>query len=235
MPVLTIASSKGGPGKSTVTMLLAAFLAAEEHTVVVLDADPTQAFSRWAANTYEGPTIETAAEADETRLAHLVNEKADAADLVLVDTAGSGNRAATVAMTSADAILVPALAGEADLTEAENTVRLAGGLARAARREIPVRVLLNRVKRTHLARHAAKELAEAGLPRLEASLSDLVAYGELSFSGRVPRAGAAAAELSCLVAELHGLGFVPGGAARRGRSARKSVTAQRHGGVVRQP
>jgi chromosome partitioning protein len=51
---------------------------------------------------------------------------------VLVDTAGFGNRAATVAMTSADAVLVPTLAGEADITEAEKTTRLVGGLARAA-------------------------------------------------------------------------------------------------------
>ena len=225
MSVLTVASSKGGPGKSTVTMLLAGALAAEGGRVVALDADPTQALSRWAANAYEGPAIETIAEADETRLAHLINEKADAADLVLVDTAGFGNRAAAVAMTSADAILVPALAGEADVTEAEKTVRLAEGLARAARREIPVRVLLNRVRRTHLARHAAKELAEARLPRLEATLSDLVVYGELSYSGRIPAAGAAAAELSALVAELRTLGFLPSNAPKRATSVRNNVTA----------
>ncbi len=64
-----------------------------------------------------------------------------------------------LAMTSADAITVPSLAGEADVTEAEKTIRLAGGLAHAARRDIPARVLLNRVKRTQLVRHAAQELA----------------------------------------------------------------------------
>lgn len=72
------------------------------------------------------------AEADETRLAHLIAAKADRVDLVVVDTAGFGNRAATVAMTSADAVLVPTLAGEADITEAEKTVRLVEGLARQA-------------------------------------------------------------------------------------------------------
>lgn len=209
MPVLTIASSKGGPGKTTVAMLLAGALAAEGCAVVALDADPTQALSRWATGPYEGPPMEVLAEAEETRLAHLINAKAEAADLVLVDTAGFGNRAAAVAMTSADAILVPALAGEADITEAEKTIRLAEGLARAARRDIPARILLNRVKRTHLARHAAQELASAGLPRLDASLSDLVIYGELSYSGRIPATGAAAVEIAALVAELRGLGWLP--------------------------
>jgi len=209
MSVLTIASSKGGPGKTTVAMLLTGSLASEGLRVVALDADPTQAFARWAANAYEGPAFESHAEADETRLAHLIDSTASAADVVIVDTAGFGNRAAAVAMTSADAVLVPALSGEADVTEAEKTVRLAEGLARAARREIPTAVLLNRVRRTQLSRHAAQEILTANLPRLEASLSDLVAYGELSYSGCIPTTGTAAAEIAALLAELRARGWLP--------------------------
>ena len=180
MPVITIASSKGGPGKTTIAMLLAGSLAGLGLKVVALDADPTQALSRWAANIYEGPAFEVVSEADETRLAHLIDHKAQEADIVLVDTAGFGNRAAAVAMTSADLVLVPTLSGEADVTEAEKTIRLVEGLARAARREIPARVVMNRLRRTQLARHAANEIANAGLPRLENGLSDLVAYGEIT-------------------------------------------------------
>ena len=146
---------------------------------------------------------------DETRLAHLIASKADAYDLVLVDTAGFGNRAATVAMTSADAVLVPSLSGEADVTEAEKTIRLVEGLARAARREIPARVLLNRVRRTTLARHAATELKAAGLPLLAATLSDLVAYGEMTYSGRLSASSQSAAEVAALIAELRELGWIP--------------------------
>jgi chromosome partitioning protein len=208
LSVLTIASSKGGPGKTTVSMLLAGRLAADGMKVAALDADPAGALSRWARNTYEGPAFAIQAEPDEARLAHLIDTEAKAADLVLVDTAGFGNRAAAVAMTSADTVLIPTLSGEADITEAEKTVRLAEGLARAARRDIPARVLLNRVKRTQLARHAAREIESAGLPVLSASLSDLVAYGEMSFSGRVPDQGVAGDEVSRLVAELRALGWI---------------------------
>jgi chromosome partitioning protein len=190
-------------------MLLAGSLADEGLRVVALDADPTQAFARWAANAYEGASFESHAEADETRLAHLIDSTASTADVVIVDTAGFGNRAAAVAMTSADVVLVPALSGEADVTEAEKTVRLANGLARAARREIPTAVLLNRVRRTQLSRHAAQEILTAKLPRLDASLSDLVAYGELSYSGRIPTAGTAAAEITALLDELRTRGWLP--------------------------
>jgi chromosome partitioning protein len=208
MPVLTIASSKGGPGKTTLSQVLAGSLAASCR-LVVLDADPTQALSRWVSSAYEGTPFESIAEPDETRLAHLISAKADLVDLVLVDTAGFGNRAATVAMTSADGVLIPTLAGEADITEAEKTMRLVEGLARAARRDIPARVVFNRVRRTSLARHANAEAKQAKLPRLRCSLSDLVAYGEMSYSGKVPSSGLAGAEVAALLAELRELGWIP--------------------------
>ena len=208
MSVLTIASSKGGPGKTTLCQVLAGSLAGACR-LVVLDADPTQALSRWATSAYEGEPFEAIAEPDETRLAHLIGARADTADLVLVDTAGFGNRAATVAMTSADAVLIPTLAGEADVTEAEKTMRLVEGLARAARREIPARVVFNRVRRTSLAKHADAEVKQAKLARLDASLSDLVAYGEVSYSGKMPTSGTAGAEVVALLAELRKLGWIP--------------------------
>ena len=140
---------------------------------------------------------------------------------MLVDTAGFGNRAATVAMTSADAVLIPTLAGEADITEAEKTARLVEGLARAARRDIPARVLFNRVRRTSLAKHADAEASRAKLMRLSASLSDLVAFGELSYSGRIPTNGTAGAEATALLGELRGLGWVPD------RTRNNSTTSRR--------
>lgn len=217
MSVITIASSKGGPGKTTLTMLLAAALAREPVTLSVLDADPTEAFSRWARQTYEGPAFDVALEPDETRLAHAIHERAGRDGIVLVDTAGFGNRAAAVAMTSADLVIIPTLSGEADVTEAEKTMRLVEGLAAAARRRIDARILLNKVRRTHLARHAAGEIEKAGLPRLAATLSDLVAYGELSYSGTLPTTQPARSEMTALITELRTGGWIPGKSERRRR------------------
>jgi chromosome partitioning protein len=204
MTVLTIASSKGGPGKTTLAELIVGSLASEGVSVAALDADPTGGLSRWAARLYEGPPFTCHHEADEARLAHLIHRVAQDADVVVVDTAGFGNRAATVAMTAADAAMV---AGEGDVTEAARTVELVAGVAAAARREIPARVVLNRVRSsTALFRHAAAEVGS--LPKLDAGLSDLVAYGEMGFSGRMPT-GKAGMEASVLVAELRAVGFLP--------------------------
>lgn len=207
MPIITIASSKGGPGKTTVAQLIVGTLAAEGITVTALDADPTGGLSRWARRIYEGPAFTCHHEAEDARLAHLIHRVAQETEVVIVDTAGFGNRAATVAMTAADGVLIPMVPGEGDVTEAARTVELVAGVASAARREIPARVILNRVRpSTTLSKHAAAEAKS--LPKLKTGLSDLVAYGEMGFSGRMPT-GKAASEVSTLIAELRAIGWLP--------------------------
>ena len=45
---------------------------------------------------------------------------------------------------------------------------------------------------------------------LTSTLSDLVAYGEMTFSGRVPDQGVAGEEVTRLLAELRALGWIDG-------------------------
>ena len=59
---------------------------------------------------------------------------------------GLGNRAATVAITAADAVLIPVLPGAGDIWEAERTLELVGAVAAGARRAIPARVVWNRMR-----------------------------------------------------------------------------------------
>lgn len=213
MPIITLASSKGGAGKTTIAELLIAALAREGARVAALDADPTRTLHRWLTGAYDGPAVACEAETDEARLGHRIADLAERAEVVVVDTAGFGNIAANVAMAAADGVLVPMAPGEADVTEAERTVRMVEALARTTRRPIPCRVVLNRAQeQTTLTRHVAAEAERAGLPLLAARLGHRVAsYGELGFTGRLPRPrdAAAAAEVAALVAELRGLGWVP--------------------------
>ncbi len=52
-------------------------------------------------------------------------------------------------------------------------------------------------------------MKQAKLQRLDASMSDLVAFGEVSYSGRVPSSGTAAVEIVTLLTELRMLGWIP--------------------------
>ena len=47
MPVIVTASSKGGAGKSTLTLVLAQALDAMGATVTIIDADPNRPLVRW--------------------------------------------------------------------------------------------------------------------------------------------------------------------------------------------
>jgi chromosome partitioning protein len=128
--IVTVASTKGGAGKTTIIMALAGTLAAEGLRVAVVDADPNRAYASWASEAYEGAKIQVRAEADEARLADAIDELAPNADIVLIDTAGFGNRAALLAMAAADAVLVPCTPSRADIEQAAKTLQLIEGAAR---------------------------------------------------------------------------------------------------------
>src|SRR5271166_5926740 len=210
--ILTVASTKGGAGKTTIIMALAGTQAAEGLRVAVVDADPNRAYASWASDVYEGAPVDVRAEADETRLAEAIDELTPTADLVLVDTAGFGNRAALLAIAAADAVIVPCTPSRADIEQAAKTLQLVDGAARAARRAIPARVVPSRIKiATAVSKHAVAELDAAALPRTVSGIGDRVAFAEMTFSGRVPFATSdAGMEIAGLIAELRGLGWLPG-------------------------
>ncbi len=211
MTVLTLASRKGGTGKSTISIAIAAMLAAEGCDVALVDTDPTEASFRWVTEKYSGGgVLASYAEADTEALAILLPRLSEIHAVLIIDTAGFGNQAATVAMGAADAVLVPVTPGEGDVVEAGRTIGFVEGLARMARRPIPIRVLPNRMRRTtNLTRHVLEELDAMNLPRMASTLSDSVGYGELSFSGGLHSNGTMANEIAALVQELRGKAFLP--------------------------
>ncbi|CAM4012938.1 ParA protein (plasmid) [Roseomonas mucosa] len=209
MTVLTLAGSKGGCGKSTLGRAMSALLAREGASFAVVDADPNKALSRWLTAIYEGPEITHCAEANEDRLAHLIAELRDQHDLVLVDTAGFENLGSSVAIASADAVLIPCKASEADLYEARTTATKVKSLSVTTRRTIPAWVILNSVRTTAVAAHAAEQIKEAGLERLSASLGHRADYEAVSHTGKMPTSGAAFREVTDLIAELRAKDAMP--------------------------
>ena len=61
-----------------------------------------------------------------------------------------------------------------------------------------------------MAQHARGEVESAGLPLLATTLSQVVAYTELTHNGRLPRQAPASVEIERLVDELRGFGWLPG-------------------------
>ena len=230
MPVLVIASTKGGVGKTTLARMVTATLAAEGTDFLAVDADPNRVLSRWKQNYYKGADFEMQAEADADKLAKILYEHATKGRMIVVDTAGFANQAALVAMTYADAVLVPIMADEADIDGAETTVDRVRNIANGARREIPAWVVVNAVRKgTALERHIEAELSGLSerkeIRRLDARLSHLVGYGEMSWSGVMPDRGPAKRETDALIVELKARGILPTPPSATGKRGKKTNQA----------
>ena len=87
--IITVATQKGGAGKTTLTRMLSVHLASQGWSIAVIDADPNRGFTEWAQD-YVGPKLNVHTEPDEKRLANLPADLAETHDVVLIDTAGFG-------------------------------------------------------------------------------------------------------------------------------------------------
>jgi hypothetical protein len=113
-----------------------------------------------------------------------VPQLADRHKVLIADTAGFGNRSTVICIGAADGVLVPATPGEGDIVEAQKMVTFVHTTGRTIRRDIQARVLANRIRRgTTLSRHLLSQIEALGLPRLDTTLSEAVAYGEMGSAG----------------------------------------------------
>jgi chromosome partitioning protein len=208
--ILTIASSKGGAGKTTLTAALAAWLARQKYSVAVVDADPNCGFSGWHAQAYEGEHLSVSAEPRSVEVVDHAQAEADRHDVVLLDTAGFQNLTAASSITVADFVLIPAMPDAGSVLEAVKTVQQTGSLGRAARRTIPCAVVLVRWDGRLRAHRAAKaELLEAGAPILTGVLPPSTQFEAASFTGRLPTTGPVETAISGIAAELIALQAFP--------------------------
>ncbi len=209
--ILTIASSKGGNGKTATCCLLAPGLVVRGYRVGVIDSDPNMSFSEWH-RTYSGPPIRCQAEARDVQLVDLAQAWADEIDVVIVDTAGFSNLSAAAAMGCADYVLVPCMADRGSTREAAKTVQKVASLARAARRAIPASVVLNQWRAGGQAEAAAlDDLADYGVTGiLRTPIPERAAFRKMSFDGRAITTGVLGLMVDRLIDELEQLAGLEG-------------------------
>jgi chromosome partitioning protein len=213
--IITVASGKGGTGKSSTTMIVSGTLSAMNYRVAVIDADPNACFFHWH-KLYEGAPITCTAEVRQDEIIDHAQAQAAAHDVVLIDTAGFGNTTAAFAAGTADYVLVPMMPDRASTVEAMRMVKQVRSFAKASRREIPVAVIRARWNQKGLVEKAVlSDLEAAEVPVLESFFGDLSDFGKLTLSGKVPLSGKVGLQAGKLVDELIGLGAIPAKPARK--------------------
>jgi chromosome partitioning protein len=178
MPVITLASPKGGVGKSTASLLLATTLAADGASVTILDADRNQPIARWGEGRATGRlTILPAL--DEESFVSTLDKEAAQRDAVIVDLEGAASRLVSRAIMRSDLVLIPMQASAVDAAQAGRAVSLVRQEEEILRRTIPHRVILTRTSPqipTRAERAILAEMAAAGIASLRSHLHERAAF-----------------------------------------------------------
>jgi chromosome partitioning protein len=207
--VITLATSKGGAGKSTLARSLAAYWFSLGHKPALVDADP----QRSLVNRYDPAgklgALPIIAEPEE-RVADLIEELRRRHAPVIVDTAGFRNRTTISALVATDLAIIPLKPAIEDVDAAIATfdlIREINGTEERMGRPIKTAMIITMSLRgTVIARHVRDQLTEAGYPLLTAEMLNRVAYPEAGIEGLSPSTtdpdGAAARDIAAIAQEL---------------------------------
>ena len=177
--LIELISQKGGSGKTTVAMQLAAGLALEGYRVALADLDPQESASRWAESApadapFPARVVRLSGSADE--MGKTLRPVANKVDVVVMDCPPSIEHAHTMsALALCDIALVPVVPGPTDLWATRGIERLILERKRS-RPGLRGALLPNRVTRTALSADVLEVLRDFTLPVLDAALSQRSAY-----------------------------------------------------------
>jgi chromosome partitioning protein len=162
--VIAIANQKGGVGKTTISANLASELAAKGYAVRLLDADPQQSATQWAASG-DGVLSRITQTVDASNLTSFRRDLDAAkrgADYVLIDTPPSFTDAALHAMVASDVILLPVQPSALDIMAGHVALRLALDARNARKGKLKIGLVPSRMSKTRLGANLMMVLAAMG-------------------------------------------------------------------------
>jgi chromosome partitioning protein len=123
MAIVAVISQKGGAGKTTLALHLAAAAHEAGRVALVVDTDPQATASQWAAWRQDRPP--EVIDSPPPRLAAKVAQAAgQGAELIVIDTPPHADSAARAAVELADLVLIPCRPSAFDLAAIQTTAKL---------------------------------------------------------------------------------------------------------------
>jgi len=207
MASISIASAKGGCGKTTVAILLGTELAQDGYKVTLLDCDLNQHATAFGVKA-EIPGFRVVPSIDEGNvLSELRKAEADS-DVVLIDLPGGSSTLALKALQRSNFVLVPCQASLPDVRDAVKTLAQIDDAQDLARVDIVRSLIWTRVLsgfESRAAKHVRESVEGKNLPIFRSSVMERAAFRELHLTGKTPRqtgAAAAASNVAAVAAEL---------------------------------
>jgi chromosome partitioning protein len=178
-----LTNSKGGVGKTTIAVHLAAWLAKKKRTVIFIDADPQSSASQWIRELNLPIQLNQLSEPEEIihRVAKLAS---DANDIVIDGPAGLSTTTRAI-MLRADRVFLPCGPSILDLRAASKAVNLLRE-AQHTRQGLPKGMLIpNKLqKRGRLSREMLGAASKLGVPLLS-GLSQRQSFADAAGQAKV--------------------------------------------------
>src|SRR6201995_887556 len=200
MYVIAIISQKGGVGKSTIAVHLAAEAQAQGQRVLLLDLDPQGSAMEWANRRGDRPPDVSGA--NPASVGKEINRaRDDGYDLVLIDTAPHADHAALQSARAADLVLIPCRPSTFDIAAISATL----DLCKLANKQSVV-VITPAPSGARVRRKAEEAIAEKGGTVSPVIIRQRVAFQHCMIDGRTAAefepGGAAADEIASLLANV---------------------------------
>lgn len=220
--IIVVANSKGGVGKSTLAVHLAAWLHEQGHSVMLADCDTQHSSSDWVKEA--APDVKTVRLADPTEILDRLPALGQQSDYVVADGPGSNTEISRALLLRADLALVPCKASMLEvraLAQATNVLRQSQDIRSGSPSAM---IILSMVGKTYRLTQDMKDAAAAlELPLAKTALTLRQIYADAPGQAAVvwqlgARGGEAAAEVEALFREI-----LPDARASAKRQARKAA------------
>ena len=181
MPVVTIASPKGGSGKSTTSVILGTELAQAGAEVTLLDCDPNRSITLWAGRRQLPSRIEVLSNIGESDIVRTIKQQDNDGRIVIVDLEGVASRLVSRAISQADLVLTPMRATTLDATIGVRALALIAEEEEALGRSIRHAVVFSMTRAIKSKQHTAIEasLRGQGVDIIQPPLMERAAFSAL--------------------------------------------------------
>jgi chromosome partitioning protein len=181
--VISIVNQKGGAGKTTTAINLAAALAEAGARVLLIDADPQHTATDWSAIRDTPPPFMLIA-LPQPVLHRDVPKLAADYDFVVIDGPPRSYEVTRSAIVAADLVIIPVQPSGADFWASRETVKLAQEAHAFKETQKSVFLVSRKKGQTALGRDIREALATFGIPLLRTDIPDRIAYAEAITNGR---------------------------------------------------